>query len=351
MKQAKEEFDNYRGTGMGFLEISHRDVGGEVQNAIEEAGNDLRSLLNIPDNYKVFFNQSGAHGHFAAVPLNLTRDQKVGDYVDTGYWSQRCIGEGGRFCDAKIVASAKDDNYKKIPAVDTWNLSEDSAFVHFCANETIHGLEFHDDPVLPDDKVLVADMTSTFLSRPIDVSRYGVIYASGGKNAGPAGMAVTIVRDDLLDRAADNVPAVMSYKEHTSSTPIHSIYNTPPTYNIYLAGLVYKEYIRNGGMEYYDERRKRLSSRIYDLVDSSDVYMNDVRKEDRSMMNLPFRIRNDEKLEDQFSKGAEEAGLLQLRGHFLFGGIRVTMYNGIPDEGIDRVVKYMEDFEKTVKGQ
>lgn len=352
MRQAQLEFCNKDGTGMSVMEMSHRDAGGPVQNTISGAADKLRILLNIPANYHVIFMQGGAHGQFAAVPLNLLGGKRTADYVSTGFWSVRAVQEASNFCDVRYAHDGKSDGYSRIPPVSEWDISPDSAYVHICANETIHGLEFHEDPVLPPGSPpLVADFTSTLLSRPVDVSRYGCIYASGGKNLGPAGVTVVIVRDDLVGLESPLCPSVLSYSKMVHSKPIPSVYNTPPTFLIYMMNLVLTENIEFGGLQALRKRAVSRADGIYRLMEESRGFYS-IKCDDlahRSRMNIPFRIggpEGDKNLEDDFCSASEKAGLLQLFCHPLFPGCRITLYNGISDQSIDVLADFMIKFAR-----
>lgn len=331
--------------------MSHRDEGGPVQNIITAATGRIRSMLSVPENYHIIFMQGGAHGQFAALPLNLCLDKdQQADYIDTGFWSTRAFNEASKYCTPRIAYDGKVDNYQSIPPVEEWDISNDSAYVHICANETIHGLEFLEDPQLPEGSPpLVGDFTSTLLSRRIDVSKYGCIYCSGGKNLGPAGVTVVIIRDDLLGNESPQCPSVLSYSQMINSKPIPSIYNTPPTFLIYMVDLVLKDNKVDGGIEFLEKRAIRRSSLIYDIVENSDDFysLKCQDKAHRSRMNIPFRILGgDLPLEDKFSRDAEAQGLLQLFCHPLFPGNRVTLYNGIPDSAVDALANFMNQFRE-----
>ncbi len=351
MRKAADEFVNYNGSGMSIMEMSHRDAGGPVQNAIQGATDKLRQLLNVPSNYHIIFMQGGAHGQFAAIALNLLGDRTTADYVSTGFWSERAIAEASKYCEVRLAHDGKQlDGYTRIPPVSEWDISPDSAYVHICANETIHGLEFHEDPVLPPGSPpLVGDFTSTLLSRPIDISKYGCIYASGGKNLGPAGVTVVIIRDDLVGKESSSCPSVLSYAKMVNSKPIPSIYNTPPTFLIYMVNLVLADNMASGGLRALQNRCISRANSIYRIMDESAGFYTPKchDMEHRSRMNIPFRIGSaygDAALEDEFCSSAERAGLLQLFCHPLFPGCRITLYNGIPDSAIDALVAFMTKF-------
>jgi len=288
----------------------------------------------------VLFMQGGATLQFAAVPLNLLGAATSADYVNTGSWAKKAIAEAQRFCDVRVVASAESENFSYVPEFATWDLSADSAYVHVTGNETIGGVEFH---AYPDtgDVPLVADMSSTLLSRPLDVSQFGVIYSGAQKNIGPAGITVVIVRKDLLGRAAPRTPSMLDYAIHADSGSMH---NTPPTYAWYMAGLVFKWLKAQGGLAAMAERNQAKSAKLYTAVDASNFYRCPVRVQDRSWMNVPFTLA-DAELDGAFLDGAEEAGLLNLKGHRSVGGMRASLYNAVPEEAVDALIDYMGGFE------
>jgi phosphoserine aminotransferase len=353
MAIAQRDLMNYKQSGMGFMEMSHRDANGPVHQVMMGAVSDLRSLLKIPENYQVLFFQGGAHAQFAGVPLNIAGSSVDGrrpvvDVISTGAWSERAIGEMEKYVDVNIAYDAAADNYSTIAPVSEWNLSPDSKYVHITGNETMHGLEFLEDPDLG-DRILVADMTSTLLSRPMDISKYGVIYASSGKNLGPAGLCVAIVRDDLIGLHVDTCPSVIQYESMAFSHPIPNIYNTPPTFLVYMMHLMTQHYRgKYGSLEILAERAKFRADKVYQVIDSSDgFYRNEVEDQYRSRMNCTFRILDgDRSLEKKFTEDAERNGILQLFGHPMMGGLRITLYNGIPDEAVDAVVGFMQKFKK-----
>lgn len=350
MRTAAEEFINKEGTGMGLMEMSHRDVGGPVQNCISSASDRIRTLLDVPSNYHVLFMQGGAHGQFAAVAMNLLGTKTQADYVSTGYWSQRAATEAGKYCSVRYAYDGSKDGFSHIPPVSEWDISKESAYVHICANETIHGLEYFEDPELPEGSPpLVGDFTSTLLSRKIDVSKYGCIYASGGKNLGPAGVTVIIIREDLVGRESPICPSVLSYAKMAGSKPIPSIYNTPPTFLIYMVDLVLLDNMNMGGIEVLEARAKDRAAQIYNIIDDSNGFYkakcSDVAH--RSRMNVPFRIGGESgsvDMEELFCSEAQKRGLLQLFCHPLFPGCRVTLYNGIPDSAVGALVEFMVEF-------
>ncbi|MFP1684492.1 3-phosphoserine/phosphohydroxythreonine transaminase [Alloalcanivorax sp. C16-1] len=336
--QAQRDLLNYRDSGMSVMEMSHRDQ--VIVEMAEKAERDLRDLLAIPDDYAVLFLQGGASSQFAMVPMNLLGDAGTADYVNTGQWSSKAIKEARRFCDVNVVASSEDANFTYVPTLSGWKLSDDAAYVHYCPNETIGGLEFDFIPEV--DKPLVADMSSTLLSRPLDVSRFGLIYAGAQKNIGPAGLTLVIVRKDLLGRAGPQVPSMFDYKIHADNG---SMYNTPPTFSWYLAGLVFEWLKEQGGLEAMGEINRRKAAMLYDFIDGSDFYSNPVRPSQRSLMNVPF-VLADSALDQAFLDGAFDADLQNLKGHRSVGGMRASIYNAVPELAVEVLVEYMADFEK-----
>ena len=339
LERAGEELTDWHGSGMSVMEMSHR--GKEFMGIAAKAEADLRALMNIPDNYKVLFLQGGASTQFAMVPLNLMGRTGKADYFDTGAWSGKAIKEGARYGEANIVASSKEQNYSTVPDRSAWKLSADAAYVHYTPNETIGGLEFDTEPDVG-DVPLVADMSSTILSRPIDVSQYGIIYAGAQKNIGPAGITIVIIRDDLIGHAGDNVPAMLNYATHADA---ESMYNTPPTYGWYMAGLVFEWLLDNGGLAAMAKVNEAKAGRLYDYIDNSGgFYRNPVDTRYRSWMNVPF-VMADPELDKAFLAGADAAGLLQLKGHRSVGGMRASIYNAMPEAGVDALIAYMREFQ------
>ena len=340
LERAKDELTDWHGSGMSVMEMSHR--GKEFMGIAAKAEADLRTLMSIPDNYKVLFLQGGASTQFAMVPMNLIDSTGKADYFDTGAWSGKAIKEAGRYGEVNIVASSKEQNYSTVPQSSEWNLSADAAYVHFTPNETIGGLEFDAEPDTG-DVPLVADMSSTILSRPIDVSRYGIIYAGAQKNIGPAGLTIVIIRDDLIGHAGSGVPAMLNYEIHAKSD---SMNNTPPTYGWYMAGLVFEWLIENGGLDAMAKVNEAKAGRLYDCIDNSGgFYSNPVDTCYRSWMNVPFVMANPD-LDSKFLAEAGEAGLLQLKGHRSVGGMRASIYNAMPEEGIDTLIAFMQNFQQ-----
>jgi phosphoserine aminotransferase len=336
LEQARDELLDWHGTGASIMEVSHR--GKDFSQCAAEAAADLRALLQIPSSYRVLFLQGGATAQFAAVPLNLAEAHEAADYLDTGHWSKRAVHEARRFCHVNVAADAAASDYYALPDPASWRLTPGAAYLHYTPNETIGGLEF---PYVPESPApVVADMSSTILSRPIDVSRFGLIYASAQKNIGPAGLCVVIVREDLLERAATRAPAVLNYGLMADDD---SMLNTPPTFSWYLAGLVLKWLRRQGGLPSMAERNRAKAERLYRAIDASGFYRNEVAPGCRSWMNVPFTLPRPG-LDQQFIDEAARAGLLHLKGHRAVGGIRASLYNAMPPEGVDALVAFMEDF-------
>ncbi|GMQ91855.1 MAG: 3-phosphoserine/phosphohydroxythreonine transaminase [Gammaproteobacteria bacterium] len=343
LSRAKEELLDWHGSGISVMEMSHR--GKEFTSIAQQAEADLRSLMAIPDNYKVLFMQGGASMNFSMAPLNLLGDKNGADYIHTGHWSKKAIAEGKRFCNVNVAASTEGKGYTSIPEYSEWQLSKDAAYVHYTPNETIAGVEFHS---IPDTATvpLVADMSSTILSRPIDVSRYGVIYAGAQKNIGPAGLTIAIIRDDLLGNAKDTTPKMMDYQTYADN---QSMYNTPPTFSWYMAGLVFQWIQGKGGLTAMAEINQHKSDKLYRFIDQSGgFYVNKVDKKCRSWMNIPFQL-HDDALDKEFLQLAADAGLVQLKGHRSVGGMRASIYNAMPESGIDALTDFMQQF-KTKKG-
>ncbi len=339
LSRAASEMLDYKGTGMSVMEMSHRSK--EFISIAEQAEADLRELLNIPENYSVLFLQGGATSQFSMVPLNLLRGRNSADYINTGYWSRKAIAEAKKFCEVNIAASGEETNFTSIPPRDEWNLNPEAAYVHYTPNETIGGVEFHEVPDVG-DLPLVADMSSTILSRPIDVSRFGLIYAGAQKNIGPAGLTIVIIRKDLLGGASSEVPTMLNYETHAKAG---SMYNTPPTYSWYIAGLVFQWLKEQGGLQRMAEINKRKAEKLYTFIDNSEFYNNPVDPACRSWMNIPFTLKNPE-LDGKFLELAREAGLVNLKGHRSVGGMRASIYNAMPEAGVDALIGFMREFEK-----
>jgi len=339
LEKAKWELVNWHEAGMSVMEMSHR--GKEFTRIAAEAEADLRKLASIPAGYKVLFLQGGATMQFAGVPMNLLGGRRHADFVNTGEWSKKAIAEFRKFGEPHIAASSEDRNFTYVPKQATWGLSPDAAYVHVCTNETIGGVEYHFTPDTG-EVPLVADMSSHILSRPLDVTRYGLIYAGAQKNIGPAGLVVVIVRADLLGHAMKETPNVLDYKLMAEND---SMLNTPPTFSVYLAGLTFKWLLERGGLGGIEQLNIRKAGILYEYLDSQDFYSNPVAKEDRSRMNVPFRLRDDT-LDARFLAEAEARGLSQLKGHRSVGGMRASIYNAMPLEGVEALVEFMEEFRK-----
>jgi phosphoserine aminotransferase len=340
LEQAQQEMTDWHGAGMSVMEMSHR--GKEFISIAEKAEADLREVMAIPEHYKVLFLQGGASSQFAMVPLNLMGSVRKADYFDTGAWSAKAIKEAARYGHVNIVASSKEQSYTTVPDRSLWELDENAAYVHYTPNETIGGLAFDAEPDTG-DVPLVADMSSTILSGPIDVDKYGIIYAGAQKNIGPAGLTIVIVREDLVGIAGPHTPAMMDYGIHDKA---ESMYNTPPTYAWYIAGLVFDWLLKNGGLSSMAEVNERKAGALYDCIDNSGgFYSNPVDIPYRSLMNVPF-VMADSNLDAEFLTGAAEAGLVQLKGHRSVGGMRASIYNAMPEEGVNALVSFMQDFQK-----
>lgn len=338
LQQAADEMLDWHGTGMSVMEMSHR--GKHFIGICERAEADLRDLLAIPPQYKVLFLQGGATLQFSMVPMNLLRGRGSAGYVVTGEWSGKALKEALRYCEAKVVATAQDKGFTYAPAQTEWRISEDMAYVHYTSNETIGGVEFSWVPETGEIP-LVCDMSSHILSRSVDVSRFGLIYAGAQKNIGPAGLTIVIVRKDLLGTILPGTPSMLDYKLHADAG---SMSNTPPTYGIYMAGLVFQWIKRQGGVPEMERRAVMRSGMLYDYIDGSRLYRSVVRREDRSRMNVPFRLADDA-LNQEFLDGAQSRGLLELKGHRSVGGMRASMYNAMEIEGVVALIEYMKDFE------
>jgi phosphoserine aminotransferase len=342
LRQAAEEMLDWRGSGMSVMEMSHR--GKEFMSIHAQAEADLRELLVIPANYKVLFLQGGGMGENAIVPMNLLGGQHASktsiDFINTGEWSTRSIKEARKYAAVNVAASSEVNRFTHVPKQSSWHLDPNAAYVHICCNETIGGVEYH---WMPDTAgvPLVADMSSSILSRPVEVSRYGLIYGGAQKNIGPAGLTIVIVRDDLLGRALPITPSAFDYSLQAAND---SMLNTPPTYGIYIAGLVFQWLKAQGGLPAMEARNRAKAALLYGCLDASDFYSNPVAVEDRSLMNVPFFLK-DASLNEAFLKGAEARGMYQLKGHRIVGGMRASIYNAMPLEGVQTLVAYLKDFE------
>ena len=337
--QAREEMLDWQGSGMCVMEMSHR--GKEFMSIAARAEVDLRDVLAIPANYKVLFMQGGATSQFSMVPMNLLAGKTTADYINTGAWSKKAIAEAKRFCNVYVVATTESNKFTSAPTQEELTLNKDAAYLHYVSNETIGGVEFN---YVPDagEVPLVVDMSSTILSRPIDVSQFAVIYAGAQKNIGPAGLTLVIVREDLIGNASDTIPSMFDYKVIAESD---SMTNTPPTYAWYMAGLVFKWLKAKGGLSAMAEINKRKSDKLYAAIDNSDFYSNPVDPTCRSWMNVPFTLANDD-LDSTFLEKAKDAGLITLKGHRSVGGMRASIYNAMPEDGIEALVGFMKDFEQ-----
>lgn len=335
--QAQQDLCDWQGKGLSVMEMSHRSA--EFVGIAEQAEADLRELLAVPDDYACLFMQGGASTQFAAAPLNLLGHGSNADYVNTGQWSKKAIAEAKRFCKVNIAASSEATNFTTIPAFDSWQLSDDAAFLHYTPNETIGGLEFHWVPEV--NVPLVVDMSSTILSRPIDVSQFGVIYAGAQKNIGPAGITVVLVRRDLLGRAHNLTPAMLNYQTQDEAG---SMYNTPPTFAWYLAGLVFQWLKARGGLSAMAEVNQRKAQALYAAIDASDFYSNPVELQSRSWMNIPFTLA-DSGLDKRFLSEADANGLLNLKGHRSVGGMRASIYNAVSEQAVAALIEFMQHFE------
>ena len=339
LERAREELQGWRSTGVSVMEMSHR--GKDFIGIAEKAEADLRELLVVPNNYKVLFLSGGASAQFAAVPMNLWRGKTRAAYVGTGYWSEKAIAEAWLFGQVQVAASAKDSHFTTIPHRALWNVDPDAAYLHYTANETIGGVEFHVAPET-DGLPLVADMSSNILSRPIDVKRFGLVYASAQKNIGLPGMAVVIVREDLIGQTLPGTPSTFDYRQQADNG---SMVNTPPTYAWYIAGLILEWLKEHGGLEAIEARNIRKATTLYAAIDASPFYSNPVEPAVRSRMNVPFHL-TDAALESRFLADAKQAGLVYLEGHRSVGGLRASIYNAMPEEGVETLISFMREFER-----
>jgi phosphoserine aminotransferase len=339
LQTIRNDLPDWQGTGMSVMEVSHRSK--EFVELAARAEANVRKLLGIPDDYSVLFPQGGATLQMSMAPLNLTAPGDVADYVVTGSWGKKAAGEAKKFCDARVIADASDKNFTYIPDESDWQRSDGAAYLHYTPNETIAGVEYHFIP--GGDVPLVADMSSTILSRPIDVSRFGVIYAGAQKNIGPAGITLVIVRNDLLDRVRPNNPHLMTWKAYADSD---SMTNTPPTFAWYVADLVFQYLLDRGGLDVMGEVNERKARKLYAAIDASDFFTNPVREDCRSWMNVPFILANAD-LDAKFLEESKAAGLTNLKGHRSVGGMRASIYNAVTEESVDSLIEFMADFEKT----
>lgn len=326
---------------MSVMEMSHR--GKEFLSIIQKAESDLRTLLNISSEYSVLFLQGGATTQFAAVPLNICKPDDAVDYVVTGSWSDKAVKEGQKYCKPNVIWSGKSEKYTKIPSFDELKQNPEARFLHICANETIHGVEFKNYPT-PSNKngILVADMSSNFCSKPVDVSKFGLIYAGAQKNVGPSGVTIVIVRNDLIGNAQDLTPVMLDYKIHAEN---NSLYNTPPCYGIYMCGLVFEDLLEQGGLVEVEKKNKKKAEILYNAIDESNGFFKcPVEKSVRSLMNVPFTLEKSE-LEGEFIKDAAKENMVQLKGHRSVGGMRASIYNAMPLAGVEKLVAFMKNFQ------
>ncbi len=339
LAQAQTELLDWQGTGMSVMEMSHRSK--EFVSIAEQATADLRELLNIPANYKVLFLQGGASSQFAMVPMNLLHGGNTADYFNSGIWSKKAIAEAKKYCQVNVAVDSEANKFTTIADPNNWKLNSDAAYVHYTPNETINGLEFHSIPEVG-DKPLVADMSSTLLSRPVDVTKYGIIYAGAQKNIGPAGLTIVIIREDLIDGTVANTPSMFTYATHVKSD---SMYNTPPTYSWYIAGLVFKWIKDLGGLAEMGKLNQRKAASLYAAIDNSEFYNNPVDPPYRSWMNVPFTLANSD-LNATFLAEAKQMKLLTLSGHRSVGGMRASIYNAMPEQGVQTLIDFMNNFAK-----
>jgi phosphoserine aminotransferase len=338
LQRAQQEMLDWNGSGMSVMEMSHR--GKEFMSIAEKAEADFRELLSIPSDYAVLFLQGGASAQFAMVPMNLLRGKTKADYINTGAWSTKAIAEAKHYCEVNVAASSEAQKFTKIPPFETWQLQKDAAYLHYTPNETIGGVEFHWVPDV--DVPLVVDMSSTILSRPIDVTQFACIYAGAQKNIGPAGLTIVIVRKDLLGQTVKGTPTMFDYQQHAEND---SMLNTPPTYAWYLAGLVFEWLKQKGGLTGMAEINQRKAKKLYDAIDQSSFYHNPVDPACRSWMNVPFTLANAD-LDKPFLELANKRGMKALKGHRSVGGMRASIYNAMPEAGIDALIAFMQEFEK-----
>jgi len=340
LQQASEEMLDWQKTGMSVMEMSHR--GKHFLTIAEQLSADLKELLNIPDNYKVLFLQGGATAQFAMIPKNILAGKKSANYVLTGAWSKKAIKEAKKYCDVNIAASSESGNFTSIPDFNSWQIDQQAGYLHYTPNETIHGVEFHQVPEVT-DLPLVVDMSSNILSKPLDINQYGLIYAGSQKNMGPAGVTMVIVRDDLVGNADATTPSVFDYAEQSAND---SMLNTPATYNWYLVGLVLQWLKKQGGLAAIEKINIRKSNKLYQFIDESSLYSNPVDKRCRSRMNIPF-ILKDSTLDAEFLQLAQGNGFEALKGHRSVGGMRASIYNAMPEQGVDALIQFMAEFERT----
>ncbi|MCF6298430.1 MAG: 3-phosphoserine/phosphohydroxythreonine transaminase [Thiomicrorhabdus sp.] len=341
MLRAEKEFLNWNNTGMSVMEMSHRSK--EYMSVAHQAEADLRDVMEIPDNYKVLFLHGGASMQFSGIPLNLTQPNDTVDYFDTGVWSAKAIKEASRYANVNLVVGGDEANPTEIPDIATWNFNPEAKYIHFCSNETITGLAFqeeHLEHIFAQGKTVIADMSSDILSRPIDVSRYGIIYAGAQKNIGPAGLAIMVIREDLIGQARDITPSLVNWATYADHG---SMLNTPATYSWYLAGLVFDWLKTTGGVQAISIVNERKAKKLYDYIDQSSFYSNSITPTQRSWMNVTFFLKNN-MLDEVFLEKSKEAELLSLKGHKAFGGMRASIYNAMPEEGVDALIAFLTTF-------
>ncbi|CAH9105899.1 unnamed protein product [Cuscuta europaea] len=341
LRKAQAELVNWNGSGMSVMEMSHR--GKEFLSIIQKAEADLRALLGVPDEYAVLFLQGGATTQFSAVPLNLCSPEDTADFIVTGSWGDKAYKEAGKYCKPNLIWSGKSEKYTKIPSFESLEQSSNARYLHICANETIHGVEFKNYPTPGNPStILIADMSSNFCSKPVDVSKFGIIYAGAQKNVGPSGVTIAIIRKDLIGNAQASTPVVLDYKIHADN---NSLYNTPPCYGIYMCGLVFEDLLGQGGLGEVEKKNKKKAGILYETIDSSNgFYRCPVEESVRSLMNVPFTLAKSE-LEAEFIKEAAAEKMVQLKGHRSVGGMRASIYNAMPLAGVEKLVAFMKDFQ------
>jgi len=339
LKKARNQLLTYKDSGMSVMEMSHRSA--DYDAIITKAQSDLRTLMDIPDNYKVLFLQGGASLQFAMVPLNLMTEHKKAYFINTGAWSEKAIAEANKFGEAEVVASSKDRTFAYIPKTDASMFADDADYVHITQNNTIYGTKFNKLPEIGSTP-LVSDMSSCILSEPINVSDYGIIYAGAQKNIGPAGLTIVIIREDLIGKAAASVPTMLNYKTHADKD---SMFNTPPTYGIYMAGLVFEYLLENGGIAAMNRINIQKAAKLYHYLDNSDLFSGTVDEQDRSLMNVPF-VTGDQDVDKMFIEQAKKKGIVNIKGHRSVGGMRASIYNAMPTSGVDALIDFMAEFEK-----
>ena len=338
LEEVKSELLEYNNSGTSIMEVSHRSR--LYSSVAAEAKQDLIDILNIPKNYDVLFLQGGATHQFSMVPYNFGDSSGEADYILSGSWSKKAISEASKIIKVNTIASSEAKNYSYAPDPKTWKISEKSAYVHYCPNETIQGVAIHEAPNV--NKPIISDASSVILSEPLDVSKFSLIYAGAQKNIGPAGLTIVIIDKDFMELGNQKIPNILKYSEHSIA---ESMLNTPPTFAWYMAGKVFKWIIRKGGLEFFKQQNYSKSSKLYEYIDSSDFYSNNIQKDSRSIMNVPFLLKKEE-LNDKFLQESKEAGLLALKGHRSVGGMRASIYNALPEDAIDALIEFMSSFEK-----